>query len=201
MADVLNKTSKLFLSSVNTPDYLDGNWLINPDMSVVAGLPMKYWLIEGETLRAATAEERGQIDLVDEYSGMAIEQVKRVLHSKINAYRDSYIDGGVIYMSNMFDSDDRARENILGMCSAISLGIEFPENFTWRTRNNEDVVMGRQALTQFGLSVLTFVSACFSVSWYHKDTITAMTSENIADYVAYDFTVGWPSKSLDGTSI
>ena len=45
MAAVLNKTTLHYLPSANTPDYLDGNWYINPDMSAVNGVPSKYWII------------------------------------------------------------------------------------------------------------------------------------------------------------
>ncbi len=201
MADVLHKVTKQFLLSVNTPDFMDGNWLINPDMSVVIGLPLKYWVIEGDTLRSATTAERTDIDLLEEFQGMGIEEVKARINAKINVFRDTYINAGVIFMGHLFDSDERARENILGMCSAVGLGLEFPENFTWRSRANQDIYMGKENLTQFGLSVLTFVSTCFAVSWHHKDTVSAMISENIMDYIEYDFHVGWPNNSLDGTTL
>lgn len=201
MADVLHKITKQYLLSVNTPDYMDGEWLINPDISVVDGLPLKYWIIESDELRAATTEEREYIDAVEEFNGMTTAQIKARLNTKINTYRDNYINCGVVYMGHLFDSDDRARENILGMCSAISLGINLPENFTWRSRLNVDVPMNATQLTIFGIGVLTFVSACFSASWYHKDSINAMTTDTVMDYVEYDYMIGWPSRSLDGSTI
>lgn len=46
MANVLNRQSRLYLKSVNTPDYPESDWIINPDLSAVSGLPSQYWVIE-----------------------------------------------------------------------------------------------------------------------------------------------------------
>jgi len=47
MANVLNKTTKEYLLSVNTPDYSTEDWIINPDLSNVEDIPSKYWKIDG----------------------------------------------------------------------------------------------------------------------------------------------------------
>ncbi len=62
MANILNRTSKVFRSSVNTPDYPVSDWIINPDLSAVENVEVKYWIIEGDTVREATATEKTQID-------------------------------------------------------------------------------------------------------------------------------------------
>ncbi len=50
MADVLNRTTLQFLASVNTPDFPVGSWVIDPDMSAVANVPQKYWLLTGDVV-------------------------------------------------------------------------------------------------------------------------------------------------------
>jgi len=65
MASVLHRTTKEFRSSVNTPDFDVGNWIINPDLSAVTGQPNKYWIIDppgSDTVRLATAPEQAVID-------------------------------------------------------------------------------------------------------------------------------------------
>lgn len=44
MSNVLNKTTTPadYRLSVNTPDYDPAEWFIDPDVSAVAGVPMKY---------------------------------------------------------------------------------------------------------------------------------------------------------------
>ena len=57
MADVLNRTSMVYLQSVNTPDYPDTDWIINPDLSQTT-LSLPYWVINvDDTVRDMTADE------------------------------------------------------------------------------------------------------------------------------------------------
>jgi len=62
MADVLNRLTKQFLRSVNTPDYPEADWLINPDLSRVTGIPWRYWKIVGESVVEMTTEEKAIVD-------------------------------------------------------------------------------------------------------------------------------------------
>jgi len=50
MASVLNRTTRQFIQSANTPDYSVDDWIINPDMSAVAGVAQKYWVIAGDAV-------------------------------------------------------------------------------------------------------------------------------------------------------
>jgi len=62
MANVLNRTTKVYLESVNTPDYPDTDWIINPDLSAVAGWPAKYWIITGDVVTLMDASARATVD-------------------------------------------------------------------------------------------------------------------------------------------
>jgi hypothetical protein len=65
MASVLNRTTKQFLGSVNTPDFPPADWIINPDLSAVTGEPNKYWIIDppgSDIVRLATPAEQAVID-------------------------------------------------------------------------------------------------------------------------------------------
>jgi hypothetical protein len=46
MSNVLNRTTMVYLESVNTPDFSPTEWIVNPDLSQVTGVPSKYWVIE-----------------------------------------------------------------------------------------------------------------------------------------------------------
>lgn len=50
MANVLHRTSGQYFESVNTPEYDELDWLINPDLSQVAGVQSKYWKVVGDTV-------------------------------------------------------------------------------------------------------------------------------------------------------
>ena len=65
MSDVLNRSTLELLRSVNTPDYPEAQWVINPDLSPVAGVPKKYWKLVGDVLQPMSAVERAPIDASD----------------------------------------------------------------------------------------------------------------------------------------
>ena len=62
MANVLNRTTKQYITSVNTPDYPVVDWIIEPDLSAVVGFPSIYWTITGDTVSLMSQAERDAID-------------------------------------------------------------------------------------------------------------------------------------------
>ena len=62
MADVLNRTTLQYLQSVNTPDYPVVDWVINPDLSGVAGVPQKYWKLTGDVVSEMSQAEKDAVD-------------------------------------------------------------------------------------------------------------------------------------------
>jgi hypothetical protein len=62
MAAVLNRTTKAFFASANTPDYPVAEWIINPDLTAVEGFPSQYWIITGDIV---TLMDQAQRDAVD----------------------------------------------------------------------------------------------------------------------------------------
>ena len=65
MSDVFNRTDGRYLKSVHTPDFDVADWIINPDLTAVAGQPSRYWIIDppaSDTIRLATAGEQTTID-------------------------------------------------------------------------------------------------------------------------------------------
>lgn len=64
MATVLNRTTKQLLASVNTPDFPTVDWIINPDLSAVAGVPVEYWKIVGDVVSEMNQSEKDAVDAV-----------------------------------------------------------------------------------------------------------------------------------------
>jgi hypothetical protein len=62
MANVLNRTTKQYLISVNTPDYDPLQWIINPDLSAVGSFPSIYWTITGNVVTLSNAAARAVVD-------------------------------------------------------------------------------------------------------------------------------------------
>lgn len=65
MANALNKSTKRYLTSVNTPDYPAADWIINPDMSAVDGFESKYWVITGDVITLMDLSERNAVDAAE----------------------------------------------------------------------------------------------------------------------------------------
>ena len=66
MANVLNRTTKQYLTSVSTPDYPTGDWIINPDLSATTGEPNKYWVITGDVVSVMKQSEKDTVDAAEE---------------------------------------------------------------------------------------------------------------------------------------
>ena len=62
MADVLHRVTRTFLRSVNSPDFPARDWIIGPDLSAVAGVPPRYWKIDGDAVQPMTQAERDAVD-------------------------------------------------------------------------------------------------------------------------------------------
>lgn len=75
MANVLNRTTKEYRTSVNTPDFPVENWIINPDISSLIETDTKYWVIEGDTVRDMTDVEK---DVVDAAEASAAEAAAKI---------------------------------------------------------------------------------------------------------------------------
>jgi len=62
MSTVINRTTLQLVYSVNTPDYLETDWIINPDLSLLINVPRKYWKIQGDSVLEMADEEKAIID-------------------------------------------------------------------------------------------------------------------------------------------
>src|SRR3990167_6362814 len=61
-ASVLNRTTKQYLTSANTPDYPTVDWIIEPDLSAVTGFDSRYWTITGDVVTLKSQAERDAVD-------------------------------------------------------------------------------------------------------------------------------------------
>lgn len=86
MANVVNRTTKQFLASVNTPEYPTVDWIINPDLSAVTGFASKYWIITGDVVTLMDAGQRAALDAAElealrDQVASELDQVENVLRA------------------------------------------------------------------------------------------------------------------------
>jgi len=101
MGNFLNRTTKAYYPS-RDPNELPGDigdYIFEPDLSVVVGVPSKYWNIIGETVSEMTQAEKDAVDaalLSASRDGAAAEldnlegtlrQVIKILISELNILR------------------------------------------------------------------------------------------------------------------
>jgi len=59
MANVLHKVTLDYYESVNTPDYPESDWIINP---VLPNCARKYWKIDGGQVTEMNPQEKEVVD-------------------------------------------------------------------------------------------------------------------------------------------
>lgn len=74
MADVVNRTTKQYLRSVNTPEYPVVDWIINPDVSALAGVPTKYWVISGDVITEMDQTAKDAVDAAEVAARLAAQR-------------------------------------------------------------------------------------------------------------------------------
>ena len=63
--NVLNRTTKQYLQSANTPDYPIADWIHGPDMLQVVGYESKYWIITGDNVYLMDQAARDAVDAAE----------------------------------------------------------------------------------------------------------------------------------------
>ena len=105
MGNVLHRTSKAFLQSVNTPDYDSGTYAINPAGTaalIVATVPTKYWKLTGthpaETASEMNAAEKAAVDDVP----ATLAALKVVRLAEIDGVTQDIVDEGFLHDAKIF---------------------------------------------------------------------------------------------------
>lgn len=190
MANVLNRTSLDYFESVNTPDYDPAEWLINPDLSALDGVPVAHWKIVGDAVLAMTVEEIAEAERMAPFRGLDLAGVKSVKKSMVNTFRDQHMDSGWVYQGVWYDSDAAARQNMAGTMTLITTGYILPDTFTWRAQDNTNHPFDNNSFVAFYRCSCIWMEMIYHVSWLHKGTIDAMTTIN--EVINYDLDKNWP---------
>ena len=99
-ADVIHRVTLEERKSVDTPRYNPALWLINPDMSAVAGVPKKHWKIVGNAVLEMGAGEKVTADAAELQAYKARAKAKVDSQTRLEAPllrtapRDIYVRDG-----------------------------------------------------------------------------------------------------------
>lgn len=173
MANVLNRTTKEYQISVNTPDYDPSEWIINPDLSAVEDVPSEYWVVTGDTVTPDRLQWR-----------------KDLLKQEVDLIRDTLLYGGFKWNGYTFASGPDDIANITATVTSVAAGVPLPVGFGWRTVNRETIPMDEYQVVDFGATAMDRYQVIYAVSWYHKDQIDSLPAEQYV--LNYPIHLGWP---------
>lgn len=189
MSVALNKITGQWLPSSSTA--VSGeNWIVDPvfdDAERGALLGVRYWRFPGGTSVHVLTDEEIETD------PLLLADIKSEVKSKIKAYRDAWQFERFSYDNKSWDCDSQSRMNIMGlMIVTLANGGTLPEGQQFRDHNNNDWPVTGTYMIMMGITLLSFVNACYVNSWAHKMAIDNLTT--VSSVKAYDYTTGWPSK-------
>lgn len=123
MANVLNRTSKQYRTSVHTPDFPDTDWVINPDISALGSVPAKHWKINpDDTVVEMTQAEK---DAVDNDPG-ALTALKAQRYTQIDKRTVVLIMAGHTFASKQFSLSENAQRYVGGLKQAVDATLLTP---------------------------------------------------------------------------
>lgn len=99
MARVLHRITKEYRKRANTPDYPKLDWIINPDLSAVAGFAPEYWTITGDLITLMPTAQRTAVDVAART--LYREVASRALGDKLRAVVQAINDGSLVPGGNL----------------------------------------------------------------------------------------------------
>lgn len=87
MADVVHRTTVEYRRSVHAPDFPEAEWIHNPDLSALSGVPSVYWKVVGDSVLEMTPAEKTAKD-----AAMA-----NAVKASVKSAADAAIDGDAGY--------------------------------------------------------------------------------------------------------
>lgn len=184
MADVMHKVTKQLLRSVNTPDYPPEEWVINPDLTVLLTVPLKYTKFDAEFhLVEMDAEEKASVDAAVPVD-MELAQTRSHYLVKVDTACEDRIMNGegveILGTGKKISTSISAQIKWMGLASVAdsweALGNSYP--FRVRTKWDDDYVDIHNAdeVKVAFATIIGFISATLSEAEVIKSTIQEATS-------------------------
>lgn len=129
MAIVLNRTTKKLLFSVDTPEYDNADWVINPDLSAVANINKLYWKINNDVVTEMNKAEKDAADIIN----LPIFKDKRKIsidRNTISLVEDNENANGSISKSKAYIDDGRVLKTAIDGAADKAALDAMPDNRT-----------------------------------------------------------------------
>ena len=100
----------------------------------------------------------------DKYVPPDLSELKKLTWDRIKTYREQLISSGVEYNNNIYDSDIKSQNNIL-----LSLSLKSP--VIWITKDNRQVLLSYEELSELNIIIQTHVQNVYSKSQEVRELI------------------------------
>lgn len=120
---------------------------------------------------------------------LPLDHLKERLKEAVNNTRSFKLNNGFDYDGHTYDSDAASVTNITGKVLSVFIGITLEPEFTWRTKDNQDVPMDEEDIVALGEALMGFRTSLYVTSWQHKAAIDALTTG--LEVAEYDISTGW----------
>lgn len=94
---------------------------------------------------------------------------------EINNIRSYKLAQPVLYNSNPYDSDQKSIQNLTNTIAAYS-SQPLPNNYTWRTADNQNIVVTLEDLKAILLKIMEQVNLIYNTSWEKKQQVEQSTT-------------------------
>lgn len=181
MATVLNRTTKQLLRSVNTPDYPAVNWIANPDLSAVNGVPVEYWKVVGDVVSEMTQPEK---DVVD---GAGLGALRTTRYVAIDARTAALISAGFEYPAasgTIFSLSLESQHNVHGAYTSRNLpAFAYPVKWLSKDDATTTSLADAAAVEAFFLAALATIRGYKDAGSDLKEQVRAAATRAAVDAV------------------
>jgi hypothetical protein len=181
MANALHRFTLHYVESMDTNMLSPEVWVINPDLSEVLGLDQKFWVIEGDSIRGMTTEEKNK---------KLLAQAKIDKNNEISDCRMFVFYAGFWWDGHAYELNAQSQSNIIATVAFIMTGVPLPPGFTWRTADDVSVPHTGQSFLMMYLNAIAWINMLYAISWEQKKYINSLKDYDTV--VAFDPQPAYP---------
>jgi hypothetical protein len=181
MANALHRFTLNYVESVDTNSLSPDVWIINPDLSDVLGLDPKFWVVEGDTIRGMTKEEKNK---------QLLAQAKIDKNQEISDYRMYVFYAGFWWDGHTYELNEQSQSNIIATVAFCMTGVPLPPGFTWRTADDVSVPHTGQSFLMMYLNAIAWINMLYAISWEQKKYINSLEDYDLV--VSFDPQPAYP---------
>jgi hypothetical protein len=116
----------------------------------------------------------------------SLAYAKKRAKETINNIRNYKLSLPVIYDNNYYDADTRSQFNLASIVSAGNVNIPLPNNFMWRTSDNQNIPFNRQQLVELSATMINNTNTIYQESWQKKALIDAATTVEEVENITWN---------------